>query len=92
MNDIICIDDHVVNVSDHSVVGEVLPASEATGGLHLSSGLDVWDTGAGPRFSDSGLVPVRWNTGDGVSYEWWEDPEFLEVVHPAPHRSNLAVH
>ncbi|SIH19648.1 Uncharacterised protein [Mycobacteroides abscessus subsp. abscessus] len=91
MNDIY-IDDHVVNVSDRSVVGEVLPASEATGGLHSPSGLDVWATGTGSRFSDSGLVPVRWNTGGGGPYEWWEVPEFLEVVRPAPHRSNLAVH
>lgn len=48
MNDIY-IDDPTVNFSDRRVVGEVLSASKATGGLNSSSGLDVWDTGTGPR-------------------------------------------
>ncbi|RIT36854.1 hypothetical protein D2E76_16525 [Mycobacteroides abscessus] len=92
MNDNIYINDLVVNVSDRAVVGEVLPTSESAGGLHSSADTDIWDTGSGPRFSDSGLVPVRWNTDDGVPYEWWEAPEFLEVVQPAQVRSQLAVH
>ncbi|MBN7458375.1 hypothetical protein [Mycobacteroides abscessus] len=91
MNDIY-IEDRVINVSDRSFVGEVLPTSESIGGLHSSAGLDVWDAGAGPRFSDSGLVPVRWSTDHGVPYEWWEAPEFLEVVRPALRRRKLAVH
>lgn len=91
MNDI-CIDDRVISVGDRSVVGEVLSTSESSGGLHSSVGLDAWDTGTGPRFSDSGLAPVRWSTDYGVPYEWWEAPESLEVICPAPDRSQIAAH
>lgn len=85
-------DDVVVNVGDRNVVGRVLSTSESVGGLHSLTNLDIWDTGAGPRFSDSGLVPVRWSTDDGVPYEWWEAPEFLDVVRPALDRRQRAVH
>lgn len=74
--------DLVANVGDRSVVGEVVATSTATGGLHASTALDTWGTTDGPRFADSGKVPVRWNTD--VPYEWWEEPEFIEVVRSAP--------
>lgn len=87
----ICVDDLVVNISDRSVVGVVLSTTEAGGGLRPAAELDLWDTGQGPRFSNSGRVPVRW-WNDGEPYEWWEDPQFLEIVRTAPDRANLAVH
>ncbi|BBN50827.1 hypothetical protein [Mycobacterium avium] len=84
--------DLVVNVGDRAVVGQVLSASESAGGLHSPADLEFWDTGSEPRFSDTGLVPVRWNPDDGLPYEWWEAPEFLEVVRLALDRGQLAVH
>lgn len=78
-NSDIRVHDLVVNVGDRSVVGEVLATSQAEGGLHPAADLDVWDTGARPRYRESGKVPVIWNH-DGAPYEWWEDPENLEVV------------
>lgn len=74
------VDDLVINHGDRSVVGQVLSTSEAVGGLHCLTDLDTWDTGTAAQFSDSGLVPVRWNTDDGVPYEWWEAPEFLVLL------------
>jgi hypothetical protein len=59
--------DLVVNVGDRSVVGAVLSTSESAGGLHSPFDLDLWDTGGKPRFSDAGLVPVRWNTDHGMA-------------------------
>lgn len=91
MNDIY-VGDLVINAGDPNVVGRVLSTSETAGGLHSPTNLDMWDTGTGHRFTDSGLVPVRWNTDDGVPYEWWEAPAFLDVVRPAHDRSQLAVY
>ena len=88
----IYVGDLVVNVGDRNVGGRVLSTSESAGGLHSPTTLDVWNTGTDARFSESGLVPVRWSTDDGVPYEWWESPEFLDVVHPALDRSHIAVH
>lgn len=90
MNDI-NVGDLVVNVGDRSVAGEVLSTSGSAGGLHSPSDLDFWDTGSGPRFSDTDLVPVRWNTADDVPYQWWEAPEFLEVLRPTLDLTQLAV-
>ncbi|ORW24562.1 hypothetical protein AWC17_03195 [Mycobacterium nebraskense] len=90
MNDI-HVRDLVVNVGDRTVVGQVLSTSESVGGLHSPADLDLCDTGNGPRFTDTGLVPVRWNP-DGAAYEWWEAPEFLEVFRPALDCGQLAVH
>lgn len=73
--------DRVVN-SDPAVVGEVLPTSTTSNGLHRAADLDLHDAGDGPSFADSGLLPVRWHAPGGT-YEWWEDPEFLTVVRPA---------
>lgn len=56
------------------------------------SDLTVLDTGTKPRFSNSALIPVRWNPDDGAPYEWWETPEFLNVVDRAPARSQTAIH
>lgn len=89
MNDV-HVRDLVVNVGDRTVVGQVLSTSESVGGLHYPADFDLWDTGNGPRFTDTGLVPVRWNP-DGVPYEWWDAPEFLEVVRPALDCGQLAV-
>lgn len=83
--------DVVVNVSDRGIFGEIVQATEAAGGLHSPTALDLWGT-AGPQFSDSGLVPVRWYTEDGVPYEWWEAPEFLEVVRTRSTAIRPAVH
>lgn len=88
----IYVHDLVVNVGDRNVVGRVLSTSKSAGGLHSPTDLDVWDTGTGPRFSDRGLVPVRWNADDGVPYEWWETPESLQVVRPALDGGRLAIH
>lgn len=84
--------DLVVNVGDRGVVGQALSTSESTGGLHSVTDLDLWDTNSEPRFSNAGLVPVRWNPDDGLPYEWWEAPEFLEVIRPALDHGQLAVH
>jgi hypothetical protein len=88
----IYVHDIVVHVGDRNVVGQVLSTSKSAGGLHSPTNLDVWGTGRGPRFSNSGLVPVRWNADDGVAYEWWETPESLDVIRPALDRRHLAVH
>jgi hypothetical protein len=90
---VIHVGDLVVN-SDPRVIGEVLASSTTGNGLHTPTDLDVHDAGIGPRYADSGLVPVRWDgtESDGGPYEWWEDPGFLTVVRRAPVPGPIAVH
>lgn len=57
----IYIDDHVVNVSDRSVLGEVLPASEAPGGAR------PWETKANERQTRCGLATPDRSPGAPVS-------------------------
>ena len=83
--------DLVVNTSDRSVIGEVLPTSTTTNGLHLSTELSS-HTPDGPKFTDSSLVPVRWAGDSEAAYEWWERPEFLEVVRHDPAHTQTAIH
>jgi hypothetical protein len=73
---VIDVGDLVVN-SDPSVIGEALTSSATGNGLHTPTDLDVLDAGTGPRYTDSGLVPVRWDRreSEGGPNEWWEDPE-----------------
>ncbi|WP_142304854.1 hypothetical protein [Mycobacterium avium] len=81
MNDLY-VGDLVAHVGDRNVVGHALSTTQSTGGLHPPTSLDIWDAGTGPQFTNSGLVPVRWNTDDGVPYEWWEAPG-LPGGHPS---------
>lgn len=82
------IGDLVVN-SDPGVIGEVLGTSTTENGLLHAGDLDLWEAGQGPRYADSGLLPVRWNA-DGGPYEWWEEPEFLTVVRTSVNVASLA--
>ncbi|MGI6797724.1 hypothetical protein [Gordonia sihwensis] len=73
MNQPLTIGDRVINLTDSTIVGEVL---DPTGG---ESALAV--PAAHSADSEAELIPVRWNIGRDDAYDWWEDPSQLV---PAP--------
>lgn len=63
---------------DPSVLGVILRDSTTSAGLTRPSTEELLNGDS----SDTGLVPVRWRTNDGATYEHWENPAELVLVNP----------